>query len=198
MRWAESRSTSCDGRDGGFTIIEVLVALLIIAVMAIGVAELFAVSIKATHAARNQTSTTVLASQKMEQLRSLTWGYDEAGTGLPVSDTTTDLSVDPPTGSGSGLNPSPAGTLNGNVAGYVDYLDGGGLWVGTGTTPPASALYIRRWSIEPLPTNPNNPIVLQVLVTTVKREAEAGGAAGPRERMADDALLVSVKTRKSR
>ena len=195
MPWAASNSTS---RDDGFTIVEVLVALLIIAVMAAGVAELFAVSIKATHAARNQTSTTVLASQKMEQLRSLTWGLDEAGTGLPVSDTTTDLSVDPATNGGGGLNPSPTGTLNSNVAGYVDYLDRAGQWVGTGANPTGGAVFIRRWSIEPLPTNPNNTIVLQVLVTTVRRESQMAAATGPRARMAGDAMLVSVKTRKSR
>ncbi|HSF99876.1 MAG TPA: hypothetical protein VLA20_02055, partial [Vicinamibacterales bacterium] len=152
----------------------------------------------ATQAARNQTSTTVLASQKLEQLRSLTWGFDEAGTGLPVSDTTTNLGQDPPTGNGSGLNPSPPGTLNQNIAGYVDYLDARGRWVGTGAAPPATATYIRRWSIEPLPTNPNNTLILQVLVTTVKRQSEMAGVPGPRRRMADDALVVSVKTRKAR
>jgi len=195
MRLAESASTS---RQDGFTIVEVLVALLIITVMALGTAQLFAVSIRATQAARYQTSTTVLASQKLEQLRSLTWGFDEAGTGLPVSDTTTNLGQDPPTGNGSGLNPSPPGTLNQNIAGYVDYLDARGRWVGTGVTPPATATYIRRWSIEPLPTNPNNTLILQVLVTTVKRQSELAGTPGPRRRMADDALIVSVKTRKAR
>ena len=44
-------------RDDGFTIVEVLIAMLLIATMALGVATLFALSIKATHAARNQTST---------------------------------------------------------------------------------------------------------------------------------------------
>lgn len=193
---AESRSTS---RDDGFTLVEVLVALTLISVMALGTAQLFAVSIRATHAARNQTSTTVLAAQKLEQLRSLTWGFDETGTGLPVSDTTTNLSVDPPTGSGSGLNPSPPNTLNQNVAGYVDFLDARGQWVGTGTTPPDGATYVRRWSIEPLPTNPNNTLVFQVLVTTVRREAEVStGPVGQRLRLADDAFVVSVKTRKAR
>ena len=197
MPLAGSTSTR---RDDGFTLVEVLVALLIVMVMALGTAHLFAVAIRATHAARNQTATTVLASQKLEQLRSLTWGFDEAGSGLPVSDTTTNLSQEPPTNNGSGLNPSPPGTLSQNLAGYVDYLDGGGLWVGTGSEPPATAVYIRRWAIEPLPTNPNNTLVLQVLVTTVKRESQVSAAAGPgpRTRLADDALVVSVKTRKAR
>lgn len=195
MQLAGSRSTN---RDAGFTIVEVLVALLIIAVAALGVAELFAVSIRSTYGARNQTSTTVLAAQKMEQLRALTWGFDEAGTGLPVSDLTTDLSQEPPTSMGGGLNPSPPSTLSSSVAGYVDYLDERGQWVGTGAQPPAAAVYIRRWSVEPLPTNPNNTLVFQVLVTTVKQEASASAAAGPRQRLVHDALIVSVKTRKAR
>jgi prepilin-type N-terminal cleavage/methylation domain-containing protein len=195
MRWAGSNSTN---REKGFTLIEVLIALVVLSIMALGVAALFGVAIKAVHAARNQTSTAALATQKMEQLRSLTWGFDLVETGLPVSDTTTDLSRTPATSSGTGLNPSPTGTLDTNTAGFVDYLDARGQWVGTGAAPPANAIYIRRWSIEPLPTNPNNTLVLQVLVTTTLREASVAGVTGPRRRYADDALIATVKTRKAR
>ena len=61
-------------------------------------------------------------------------------------------------------------------------------------------MYIRRWSIEPLATNPNNTLILQVLVTTVQREdaVVAAGLTGPRQRLGDDAFVVSVKTRKAR
>ncbi|HET9371636.1 MAG TPA: prepilin-type N-terminal cleavage/methylation domain-containing protein [Vicinamibacterales bacterium] len=193
MRWARSNSTS----DGGFTLVEVLVAMLIMAIASLGVAALFAVSIRANQAARFQTSTTTLATQKMEQLRGLTWGFDADGLGLPVSDTTTNLSVYPPDASGGGLNPSPNDALNVNSAGFVDYLDARGTWVGNGATPPASAVYIRRWSIQPLPTNPNNTLILQVLVTTVRREAQVTGET-PRKRHADDALIATVKTRKGK
>ena len=184
-------------RDDGFTIVEVLIAMMLIATMALGVATLFALSIKATHAARNQTSTATLAAQKMEQLRSLTWGFDDSGQNLPVSDTTTNLAKTPPDGTGEGLNPSPTDTLEVNTVGYVDYLDQRGNWVGTGTTPPPAAVYIRRWKIEPLPTNPNNTIVIQVLVTTVRREQSLSTPPSPRRRYADDALVASVRTRKS-
>lgn len=197
MGLAESVSTSSRRHDAGFTIVEVLIAMMLISLMALGVAELFGVAIKATHAARNQTSTAILASQKMEQLRALTWGYDSLGTGLPVTDTTTDLSYEPAVNSGEGLNPSPNGSLDSNTPGYVDYVDSRGQWVGTGATPPAGAVYIRRWSIEPLPMNPNNTVVLQVLVTTVRREAQASAAGGTRRRLPDDSLVVTVKTRKS-
>ena len=184
--------------DDGFTIIEVLIALLILAITALGVAQLFAVAIQATSGARNQTSTTVLAAQKMEQLRALTWGFDDSGTGLPVCDTTTDLTQEPPTATGSGLNPSPANSLDVNTPGFVDFLDQRGQRVGTGAVAPPTAIYIRRWSIRPLPTNPNNTLILQVLVTTVQREAQVGGTPGPRRRYADDALIVTVKTRKAK
>jgi prepilin-type N-terminal cleavage/methylation domain-containing protein len=183
--------------DGGFTILEVLIAMLLLAIMALGVAQLFGVAIQATTGARHQTSTTILAAQKMEQLRSLTWGLADDGTGLPVSDTTTDLTQEPPSSGGGGLNPSPATSLDANTPGYVDYLDVRGQRVGTGATPPGAAVFIRRWNIRPLPTNPNNTLILQVLVTTVTREAQVGGAT-PRRRFADDALIVTVKTRKAK
>src|SRR5690349_7755046 len=134
MRSVEFASTDAATRrrDDGFTIVEVLIAMMVIATMALGVATLFGLAIKATHAARNQTSTATLAAQKMEQLRSLTWGFDDSGQNLPVSDTTTNLAKTPADGTGEGLNPSPEDTLEVNTPGYVDFLDKGGNWIGTG------------------------------------------------------------------
>jgi prepilin-type N-terminal cleavage/methylation domain-containing protein len=192
-----SASTDRLSPDAGFTLIEVLIALLVLSILALGVASMFGIAIGAVHGARNQTSTAVLAAQKMEQLRALTWGYDSEGQGLPVSDTSTDLSATPSASSGPGLNPSPAGTLDANTPRYVDYLDARGQWVGTGTTPPPSAVFVRRWSVEPLPTNPNNTLILQVLVTTTKREALITTPTIPRRRYAGDALISTVKTRKA-
>jgi hypothetical protein len=173
----------------------------ILMAVALGVAQLFAEATRANLNARGQTATATLAAQKMEHLRGLTWGFDTAGLGLPLSDTSTDLSVEPPTNSGRGLNPSPANCMKSNTPGYVDFLDQFGNWVGTGANPPVSAYYIRRWSIEPLPTNPNNTLVLQVLVTTVTtaalRNANPVASASDRWRLNDDAWIVSVRTRKS-
>jgi hypothetical protein len=58
-------------------------------------------------------------------------------------------------------------------------------------------VYIRRWSIQPLPTNPNNTLVIQVLVTPVTSELARVESAFTRTRMAGDALLVTVRTRKA-
>ena len=181
----------------GFSLVEVLVAMGLLTAVSMGVAQLFALSTRANLIAKGATSTTSMAEQKLEQLRSLTWGFDVEGLGLPLSDTTTNLTVFPPTHDGSGLNPSPVDSLEQNTAGFVDFLDGNGAWVGTGSTPPGSAVYIRRWSIQPLPTNPNNTLVIQVLVTPVTSEAARVGSAFTRTRMAGDALLVTVRTRKA-
>ncbi|MEO8521121.1 MAG: prepilin-type N-terminal cleavage/methylation domain-containing protein [Acidobacteriota bacterium] len=181
----------------GFSLIEVIISMALLTIVSLGVAQVFAMSARVNLVARGQTSTTAMAEQKLEQLRGLTWGFDLQGQGLPLTDTTTNLAVYPTTTNGSGLNPSPADSLEQNTAGYVDFLDANGTWVGTGTTPPGTAMYIRRWSILPLPTNPNNTLVLQVLVTPIATEATRVATAYTRTRMLPDAMLVSVKTRKA-
>lgn len=190
-------SAKFNSSSRGFSLVEVLISMGLLTAVSLGVAQLFALSTRANVIAKGQTSTTAMAQQKLEQLRGLTWGFDMEGLGLPLSDTSTNLSVSPPAHNGSGLNPSPMDSLEENTAGFVDFIDGSGAWVGTGTTPPGSAVYIRRWSIQPLPTNPNNTLVIQVLVTPVTSEAARVGSAFTRTRMAGDALLVTVRTRKA-
>jgi len=193
MDLAESRSS-----DAGFSLIEVTVAVFLLGVAVAGVAQLFALATYANLSATGQTSTTVLAVQKMEQLRGLAWGYLEGpgGTlGASIADLTTNLSMDPPTSDGAGLNPSPAGTLDSSTPGYVDYLDAAGSWVGTGAQAPVGSAYVRRWSVSPLPSNPGETLVFQVVVVPLRREARrVGQATGP---LADETRLVSVKTRKA-
>jgi prepilin-type N-terminal cleavage/methylation domain-containing protein len=170
----------------GFSLVEVLVASVILVTGLIAVADLFVVSTNTNRTARRVTATAVLAQQKIEQLRGLTWGFDDFG--LPTSDFTSDIAVTPPSSSGGvGLQASPGDTLGTATPGYVDYLDAYGAWVGTGANPPSRAVYVRRWSIEPLPTNPNNTLVFQVVV----------GRIAPAGTPGDVARQVSLKTRKS-
>ena len=180
--------------ETGSTLVEVLVATCIMATGILAMAQMFTLSTSSNVSARYNTFTTVLAEQKVEQLRSLAWGFDTQG--LPVSDFSTNTSVSPetPTG-GTGLQPSPGLTLRRNTSGYVDHLDANGRIVGNDTIPPNEAVYTRRWSIEPLPTNPNNTLVIQVLVTRNRDrgQAEEGRVA----RLADEARVVTVKTRKA-
>jgi prepilin-type N-terminal cleavage/methylation domain-containing protein len=190
-------SAKFNSSSRGFSLIEVVVSMGLLTAVSLGVAQLFALTTRANLIAKGQTSTTAMAEQKLEQLRGLTWGFDLEGQGLPLSDTTTNLAVYPPEHNGSGLNPSPSDSLEENTPGFVDFVDGNGTWVGTGTTPPATAVYIRRWSIQPLPTNPNNTLVIQVLVTPVASESARVESAFSRTRMVGDALLVTVRTRKA-
>jgi type II secretory pathway pseudopilin PulG len=188
---------SSSSSSAGFTLVEVVIAMGLLTAVSLGIAQLFAASTRANLAARTRTSTTAMAEQKIEQIRSLTWGFDSAGQGLPVSDTTTNLTVYPLTNDGSGLNPSPADALEQNRPGFFDFLDPAGNWVGTGTNIPGTAAYVRRWSITPLPTNPNNTLVIQVLVTPLANEQARVASPFTRTRMLGDSLLVSVKTRKA-
>lgn len=192
---APARSNSSS--SAGFTLVEVVISMGLLAAVSLGIAQLFAASTRANLAARTRTSTTAMAEQKIEQIRSLTWGFDTAGQGLPVSDTTTNLTVYPFTAGGSGLNPSSADALEQNTPGFFDFVDAAGTWVGTGTTIPGNAAYVRRWSITPLPTNPNNTLVIQVLVTPLANEQARVASQFTRTRMLGDSLLVSVKTRKA-
>jgi len=182
----------CRG-EGGFSLLEVLVASTIMAVALTTLAQLFVVSTNANHGAKATTYAAVLAEQKMEQLRGLAWGFDNLG--LPITDISTNIAKVPeePAG-GTGL--APGGSVGQNVTGYCDYLDMYGNALGTGITPPAGTVYIRRWSIEPLPTNPNNTLVLQVLVTRLRNRGAADTMTGT-GRLPDEARMISVKTRKA-
>jgi prepilin-type N-terminal cleavage/methylation domain-containing protein len=185
---------SASSNEAGFSLVEVLVATGIFAIGVIALAQMFLLSTNSNRAARTTTFSMVLAQQKMEQLKSLMWGFDALG--LPLSDTTTDVSANPATNGGSGLSPSPGNSLIQNMAGFVDYLDQYGNWVGSGSAVPAGTVYIRRWSIEPLPTNPNNTLVLQVLVTRFRDRANWANQ-GSVARLPEEARLVTVKTRKT-
>jgi hypothetical protein len=181
----------------GFSLPEVVISMGLLTAVSLGVAQMFAASARATSVGRGQTSAIALADQKMEQIRSLTFGFDLEGLGLPLTDTTTNLAKYPHAQDGGGLNPSPAGVLDTNTPGFVDFLDARGAWLGTGATPPDGAVYVRRWAIQPLPTNPNNTLIVQVFVSTLAREATRTTTTGPRKRLPGDALIVSVKTRKA-
>jgi prepilin-type N-terminal cleavage/methylation domain-containing protein len=183
--------------EHGFSLIETLVATTIMTVALASLAQLFLISTKSNQSARLTTAASVLAQQKMEQLRGLTWGFDTIG--LPLSDTTSDLTVVPelPNG-GPGLTPSPDGSLRRNVDGYVDFLDGRGQSLGGGSIAPPNTVYVRRWSVEPLPTNPNNTLVLQVMVTRWRARGVADTEdIGGGRRLPDEARVISVKTRKA-
>jgi type II secretory pathway pseudopilin PulG len=197
MELDESRSQrSRPASEAGFSLMETIVATLLLAVSLVSVAQLLAISTRANVTAKTTTIATVIAQQKMEQLRGLAWGFDALG--LPVSDVSTDTTANPPASAGgTGLSPTPDNVLTDNVNGNVDFLDMNGETLGGGTDPPDNTLYVRRWSVEPLPTNPNNTLVLQVYVFRVDGRGNDLESGQPFSRFPEEARLVTVKTRKA-
>jgi hypothetical protein len=175
--------------------VETIVATGLLATALVALAQLLAIGTQTNAVARHGTLTTILAQQKMEQLRGLAWGFDASG--LPFSDVSTNTAVaaESPTG-GTGLQPSPDDTLRHDTDGYVDYLDAAGVVLGGGTSVPRGTVYVRRWSIQPLPADPNHTLVLQILVRRRSSERLSDGDSGV-SRTPDEARLVSVKTRKT-
>ena len=168
--------------------------MLVIVTGVLTMAQLLSIATASNVSSRRTTIATILAEQKLEQLRALSWGFDPAG--VPVSDSSADTTVEPesPIG-GTGLQLSPATALQRNTPGFVDHLSASGRIVGRDGEPPGQAVYTRRWSIEPLSAGPDSAIILQVLVTGSRnrRNADQGNVG----RLPGEARVVTVKARKS-
>ena len=136
----------------GFSLVEVLVAMALVASTAIGLAELFVVSSQVTHAARISSVATLAAESKRAELRARPWAY--VGSAVLSDD---------------GLAVSPSTALTVSVAGFVDYVDVSGLPIAYALQPSSNSVYVRRWSIQPLPADPANTLVLQVVAAPVTR-----------------------------
>jgi prepilin-type N-terminal cleavage/methylation domain-containing protein len=163
------------GEARGFSLIEVMVALAILTGSLFVVAQLMVVASRAADASRETTTATALAAQKIEQLRALAWGMAPDGT--EIADLDGDVASWPgrPSG-GPGLSLSPPGALAENTAGYADFLDADGRWIGSGESPPGGTVFIRRWSVNAADSSAPSGRVLRVGVWR-RLPRGAGGAA---------------------
>jgi len=152
-------------RDG-FCLLEVVIATTTLIVALSALAQLLTVAVLTTRRASAMTLATVLAQQKIEDL------VPQAAIG------------------GAGLGASPPDALARDVDGYCDFADASGRIVGLRAPAPATAVYVRRWSIEALSTGSAASVVLHVLVT----DAHRGGAdaAAVLALQPADAHIVSV------
>ena len=132
--------------NDGSTLIEVLVATVVLVTGVLGVAQLFLIAAATNAAARDTTIASTLAAQKVEQLLS------------------TELDA---------------------AIGLIDHVDRWGQVVGTAESPPANAVYTRRWLIEPLSVN---SVAIRVRVGRSDRT----GGSGP---MAAETRVLAVKPR---
>jgi Tfp pilus assembly protein PilV len=64
-----------------------------------------------------------------------------------------------------------------------EYFDAEARWLATGGSPPPGTAYIRRSSVDPLPSNPGDACLVQVWVAPV-RAAGAAHLVGVRSRRA--------------
>jgi prepilin-type N-terminal cleavage/methylation domain-containing protein len=137
----------------GFSLVEVMVASAILACAVLSVAQVMAVATSSTAGARGVSEATMLAWQKVDELRGLAFTYDDAGG--PVTD--------------EALASSPGGTLSRDTAGYVDHLD------------TLGRRYRRRWAVA-LATGDPDAVILRVRVLDVARDEELASAATIRTR----------------
>jgi prepilin-type N-terminal cleavage/methylation domain-containing protein len=177
--------------DAGFTLIEVLMALFLLATVALVLADLTCRAVTITGRARRQAVMTALAQERVAQLVGLSWGLGEATTTAPVTDVGTDLSGASPATGGAGLSVSPLAALSVDTPGYSDFADGRGSWIGSGPTVPPGAAFVRRWRIARVPST-MACLAIEVLVDVVD-------AAGRRTSVPTAAAvrLITVKTRKA-
>jgi prepilin-type N-terminal cleavage/methylation domain-containing protein len=167
----------CAARRSGFTLLEVMVALLLLTGAFLAVAQLLVVAGRAADQSRTTAIAVMLAAQKLEHLRSLAWAYDIDGTPL------------------DGLDLSPPGALAADAAGFVDYLDDEGTPVGAGPPPPAQALFVRRWSVErDAGTAP--PAVLLLRVAVLHRGPPVAPASPGGRRWTEVTRVMSAKARR--
>jgi len=151
--------------DTGSSLLEALTAAAVIVTISTGVALLIVRSTRAIWTAGVSSSAVVVAQQKLEQLTALEWRTDAAG--VRRSDQSTDLSVDPPAPGGSGLQPSPSGSLDRNIPGFVDFVGRDGHWRGRGAAPVPGTAFVRRWSIAAHQGDPADTLILTVVVLPV-------------------------------
>jgi len=145
--------------SSGFSLIEVMVASAILGCAVLSVAQLVAAATGSTAGARDVSEATLLAWQKIDQLRSLALSFDDAG--QPVTDVS--------------LQPSPAGALSRDTAGSVDYLDALSQPLGDGDRAPGGTHYRRRWAVA-LSNGSPDLLILRARVLGVGREQELASA----------------------
>jgi len=151
----------------GFTLVETVVATGILITALAGVAHLFVLGSQLSRQSGASGAALRAAQEKLEQLRSLTFGFNDDGE----------------TDTASELDPSPTYALNENTAGYSDWLDLGGEVLADSD----GAAFVRRWRITRLGTETPDALALEVCVFAAAAETEEAESA--------DACLSTVRTR---
>lgn len=160
-----SRSTLSPG--DGFTLVEVLVALGLVLACAAGVGQLIVVALSSARHAREDSVATLLAAQKIEELR----GAASAPAGPMLS---------------------PDNAIEMDVPGFSDNVDASGA--PSSGTPGRTATFVRRWRVRPLVSDTAAGWVFHVVVMPSWRSTRPGASPGRGTGADGDALLMAVRT----
>jgi type II secretory pathway pseudopilin PulG len=159
----------------GFTLVEAVVALALLVTVGVSVSTALMASRAMAVGDRDQAIGGVAAQARLATLASLAFHTIAGGDGsaVAITDTTTDVSVDPPGPGGTGLADSPVDALWRDTAGYVDYLDAAGRDLGSHPGARVQAAYVRRWAIGRQGSGAGEVVVIGVLVAPVSAAARA-------------------------
>lgn len=139
-------STRKRKNDSGFTLIEVMVAIVILTVGLLSLAQMMVLATNSNTLSGRMTSASALAKEQLERLKAAPFYADP-----------TSFARNPVLNDG--------GDIDSTVGGYVQYYDPDGL-----PTAAGNALYEVRWEIETVPTN----LPLQMLQIRVRCLPAAG------------------------
>jgi type II secretory pathway pseudopilin PulG len=141
-------------RQQGFSVLETMIAILVLTVGLVAVLGIFGFAIKTNGTQGNfATRTTQYAQSKMEQLMALEFSDTTSST---IGNETSALG-------GTGLTPGGSVTAGAAVVGYVDYIDGNGDAAQAGV-PSSGLYYSRQWQIT---SNADGTLTVAVLVRAV-------------------------------
>ena len=140
----------------GFSFIEAILAVALVTAALGSLVQLFVLATGANQRAKRTSMVSLLASQKVEELRSFSWSYDEEGVAV----------MDPR------LVVSAADALERDIETHCEYLAADGELVGIPPGRPGDTAYIRRWSVSLLPAD-SNALVLQVRVISASGDEHA-------------------------
>jgi prepilin-type N-terminal cleavage/methylation domain-containing protein len=154
--------------DGGFTFIELLIAIVLVASALAGFAQLVNAAVRRAALVRDESLAQALAQSRLDLLRAAAWTYDVAG----ARNSAPELGESPPT------------ALTEDQPGYFDELD----LFGEVVAPTAGTVaYRRRWSIAAFGADPDT-LLLRVCVWSVARSTAAW-------RDIPEACVSSLRTR---
>jgi len=160
-RLRASRFVAAGSSDTGFTLIETVFALTILAIVAAGVMPLALVAVKATENQGHLAArTTEYAQDKLEQLMALSYGDN-------ITDTRTFPSAEL---GGSGLSLGGSDDPDMPEEFYVDYLDIDGNLIDDADDGGTDWFYKRAWEVS----SPRASLK-QITVTATVRVASQGG-----------------------